>query len=77
MPVAINSPYAGNHILERHGRPALGIHAIQIEIDRTLYLDDMLMMPGDGLPPMQRLLASLAGALNQELSDRGFALAAE
>jgi len=77
MPVAINSPYAGNHILERHGRPALGIHAIQIEIDRTLYLDDMLMMPGDGLPAMQRLLASLASALSQELNDRGFALAAE
>lgn len=77
MAVAVNSPYAGNHILERHGRPALGIHAIQIEIDRTLYLDDALMAPGAGLPLMQHLLASLAGALSQELNDRGFALAAE
>lgn len=67
LPVATNSPYAGNHILDRHGRPARGVHAIQIEIDRTLYLDSALMAPGDGLPAMQALLADLAAALTQEL----------
>lgn len=67
LTVAMNAPYAGNHILDRHGRPALGVHAIQIEIDRTLYLDSGLMSPGEGLPAMQRLLAGLAAALTQEL----------
>jgi N-formylglutamate amidohydrolase len=78
LPVAMNSPYAGNHILERHGRPLRGVHAIQIEIDRTLYLDSDLMEPGEGLPAMQRLLTDLAATLTQELGgERGLALAAE
>lgn len=68
IPVAINSPYSGNHILERHGRPSTGVQAIQIEFDRTLYLDAGLMRPGDGLAAMQRLLGDLAQALSQELS---------
>lgn len=33
-----NQPYAGGHIVRTHGRPAHGVHAIQIEIDRSLYL---------------------------------------
>ncbi len=37
--VALNSPYAGGYILERHGNPIKGKHALQIEIDRNLYLD--------------------------------------
>lgn len=34
-----NKPYAGGYIVERHGMPAARIHAIQIEVDRALYLD--------------------------------------
>jgi N-formylglutamate amidohydrolase len=75
--VAINTPYSGNHILERHGRPEQGIHAIQIEIDRSLYLDRDLMTPGEGLPDVRRLLADLAFALAQELAGPGLQLAAE
>lgn len=37
--VARNAPYAGGHTTHRHGQPASGIHAVQIEIDRALYLD--------------------------------------
>lgn len=36
--VTRNQPYAGGHIVRTHGDPARGIHAIQIEIDRGLYL---------------------------------------
>jgi len=36
--VARNQPYAGGHIVRTHGRPDLGIEAVQIEIDRSLYL---------------------------------------
>lgn len=35
---AANIPYAGGHIVETHGRPAHGVHAIQVEFDRRLYL---------------------------------------
>lgn len=37
--VALNTPYSGGYILERHGDPKKGKHALQIEIDRNLYLD--------------------------------------
>jgi N-formylglutamate amidohydrolase len=33
-----NDPFAGGHILDRHGSPHEGVHAIQIEIDRRCYL---------------------------------------
>ena len=32
--VARNAPYAGGYITERHGRPARGVHALQLELDR-------------------------------------------
>ena len=65
MPVALNTPYAGGHILDRHGRPAAGMHAIQLELDRSLYLDAALDRPGIGAcsaPPtlVRRMLAALA-----------------
>lgn len=37
--VACNAPFAGGHITQRYGRPSQNWHAIQIEIDRSLYLD--------------------------------------
>lgn len=38
--VQINKPYAGGFITEHYGRPHKRIHAIQIEINRALYLDE-------------------------------------
>ncbi len=38
VPVSHNQPYAGGHIVRTHGRPDRGVHAVQIEIDRSLYL---------------------------------------
>ena len=47
----LNHPYAGGYILERHGKPDDGIHALQLEIDRRCYLDKALLEPGDGFAP--------------------------
>lgn len=38
--VAHNKPYAGGYITEHYGRPARGFHALQIEINRGLYMDE-------------------------------------
>ena len=35
-----NKPYAGGFITEHYGEPALGRHALQIEINRALYMDE-------------------------------------
>ncbi len=41
--VAHNKPYAGGFITEHYGRPARGFHAIQIEVNRGLYMDERTM----------------------------------
>ncbi len=38
--VAVNVPFKGAEILRRYGAPTSGVHAIQIEISKGLYLDD-------------------------------------
>ena len=60
--VALNDPYAGGHTLERHARPAADIHAVQIEIDRSLYLAPDLRAPGAGMAATTALVARLAAA---------------
>lgn len=38
--VSRNKPYAGGYITEHYGDPAKGVHALQIEINRALYMDE-------------------------------------
>ena len=38
--VARNTPFAGGYITQTYGRPHQGVHALQIEIDRSLYMDE-------------------------------------
>ena len=38
--VSRNKPYAGGFITEHYGNPAAGLHAVQIEINRALYMDE-------------------------------------
>jgi N-formylglutamate amidohydrolase len=38
--VTRNAPYAGGHTVQRYGRPTSGIHALQIELSRGLYMDE-------------------------------------
>jgi N-formylglutamate amidohydrolase len=63
---AANTPYSGGHILERHGEPRRGIHAIQLEFDRSLYLDSALDQPGPGLAATVRLLRDVIDAVADE-----------
>lgn len=67
--VAVNSPYAGGHTLERHGRPSAGIHALQLEIDRSLYLDAGLDQPGPGAGRCRRMVADLAQMLGNAFEE--------
>lgn len=74
---AINTPYAGGHILERHARPAANIHAVQLELDRTLYLDRKLHAPGAGFARVVDLVRSILAALTDEALSPPLAQAAE
>ncbi len=35
-----NKPYAGGFITEHYGNPAAGLHSIQLEVNRALYMDE-------------------------------------
>jgi N-formylglutamate amidohydrolase len=60
---ARNHPYAGGHIVAAHGRPEAGIHAVQIELDRSLYLGAGFKEPGPGFDTASRMIEAVALAL--------------
>lgn len=74
--VALNDPYAGGHVIERHGRPERGVHALQVEIDRSCYLARDLRSPGPGFDRAARLIERLAFDLADALTETD-AIAAE
>ena len=73
----LNDPFAGGHVIDRHARPARGVHALQIELDRRCYLDAALSAPGAGFDVAASLIDALAAGLGEELLGRQFATAAE
>ena len=46
--VSRNMPFAGAYITQHYGRPSQHQHAVQIEIDRSLYMDEATLRPHDG-----------------------------
>lgn len=73
----LNDPFAGGHIIARHARPAAGVHALQIEIDRRCYMDQRLAKAGVGFDRVAAFIETLALELGHELLGRQFATAAE
>lgn len=62
--VSRNAPYAGGYTTEAYGRPVDGVHALQIEISRSLYLDERTLAPKPGFSrlakDLERVFAALA-----------------
>jgi N-formylglutamate amidohydrolase len=61
--VARNSPYAGGYTTEHYGRPARGVHALQIEVNRALYVDEANLAPTSGFARLKADLERLFKAL--------------
>jgi N-formylglutamate amidohydrolase len=62
-----NKPFAGGYITEHFGSPADGVHAVQIEIARALYLDERRIVRTERWPALQEDLFTAAKALALEL----------
>lgn len=77
LKAALNDPYAGGSIVARHGRPGESVHAIQLEIDRSLYLDRDSRRGGLGFDRIALLLEALAANLGQAMLDGQLRVAAE
>ncbi len=67
--VCRNKPYAGGYITEHYGKPAHGFHAIQIEINRALYLDEQTLARTDGFLRLRDDLAGVVDALADAFDD--------
>jgi N-formylglutamate deformylase len=61
--VGRNAPYAGGHTTSLYGKPASGAHAVQIEINRGLYLDERRMEKTCGYADCQVRIARFVAAL--------------
>jgi len=61
--VSRNKPYAGGFITEHYGNPAAGLHAIQLEINRALYMDERRYEPSTCFARLAREFELLADQL--------------
>jgi N-formylglutamate amidohydrolase len=77
LEAALNDPFAGGHVIERHASPVRNVHALQLEVDRRWYLDERLREPGPGFDRIAAFIETLAVELGEALLGRQFATAAE
>lgn len=75
--VGLNAPYAGGYVTARHGKPAKSIHAVQLEVDRSLYLDASLRSPGPGFDRVAQMISDVVTALAATAMGCRFDIAAE
>ncbi|MDO9415197.1 N-formylglutamate amidohydrolase [Pararhizobium sp.] len=79
--VSRNKPYAGGFITEHYGRPSRGLHALQIEINRGLYIDETTLKKKPQFDRLAadlgRFLAALSKHVEKYAAVPGTALAAE
>ncbi len=67
--VALNKPYAGGYITERYGMPNEGLHTLQIEVNRSLYMDEETLALRRDFRNLRAHLTNLAGNIVQSLPD--------
>jgi N-formylglutamate amidohydrolase len=65
-----NKPYAGGFITEYYGNPSSNCHAVQIEVNRAIYMNEKTL---ERLPRFEQLAADLAGVIGEigRMMDRG------
>ena len=65
--VRSNDPYAGGFITRHYGRPHEAIHAVQIEINRTLYMDEARIERLPGFDAVRHTLTRAAAAIAERI----------
>ncbi len=60
-----NRPYAGGFTTQHYGHPNEGVHALQIEINRALYLDEKTLKRLSGFAPLKSRIGGLIAQLNE------------
>tara|TARA_R110002074_G_scaffold116613_1_gene248027 strand:+ start:5563 stop:6423 length:861 start_codon:yes stop_codon:yes gene_type:complete len=63
--VTRNTPFAGAYITQAYGRPSRGQHAVQVEIDRSLYMNEALIRPNGNYEAVQTALRQVVAEVAQ------------
>ncbi|MGA7325504.1 MAG: N-formylglutamate amidohydrolase [Rhodomicrobium sp.] len=77
--VLLNKPYAGGYITENYGKPNQGIHVLQVEVDRSLYMNEESFEKAPSFATLQWDMSRLVSMLVHELPrwTGGYKMAAE
>ena len=67
LTVGKNIPFSGAFITQQYGRPCKNKHAVQIELNRSLYLDEDLIQPSSNFAEFKNLLSTVF----KQISDMG------
>lgn len=63
--VVRNTPFAGAYTAQHYGRPSKGQHVVQVEIDRSLYMDERLIRPSADFEAFQALIGRVIAKVTQ------------
>jgi N-formylglutamate amidohydrolase len=75
--VGRNTPFAGAFTTQHYGRPSRGQHAIQVEIDRSLYMNEAKLVPNGNFAAMQAALDRVIARVAEVGRPQDLPLAAE
>lgn len=64
-----NSPYSGGYVTQHYGRPATGVHVLQIEINRALYVNERSLERSAGFAAMQATMTGLISVLADKTAE--------
>ena len=59
LAVARNTPFAGAYITQHYGRPSWSQSVVQVEIDRSLYMNEDTLVPHEGFARMRHVMTRL------------------
>lgn len=76
LTVARNAPFAGAYITQHYGRPSRNQHAIQVEIDRSIYMNEQLIRPNNNFKVFRNLMKTVIAEI-AEIGRTKRSLAAE
>lgn len=76
LKVSRNAPFAGAFIAQAYGRPSRGHHAVQVEIDRALYMNEQFVRPNGNFDSFRKLMERVVAEI-AETGRRAVPLAAE
>ena len=63
LTVVRNAPFAGAYVVQTYGRPAKGRHAVQIEVDRALYMNESMVRPNGNFNAFRRLMREVTAEI--------------